>query len=69
LQLAGVFPELEVPAAVISSLDMAMRIHLPPDVLSMTVTRPLFEQLCGLDDASLLGRPFWRRLRRRLGEP
>ena len=69
LQLAGVFPELEVPAAVISSLDMAMRIHLPPDVLSMTVTRPLFEQLCGLDDASLLGRPFWRRLRRRLSEP
>lgn len=65
LQIAGVFPDLDQPAAVISSLDMAMRVHLPPDVLSMTVTRPLFEKLCRLDEASLFGRPFWRRLRRR----
>ena len=39
-----------------------MRQHLPPDVLAFTVTRPLYEQLCALDDRSFLHKAFWKRL-------
>jgi hypothetical protein len=63
LQIGGIFPDLEQSWAVISSTDIAMRIHLPPNLLSVSVTRPLFEGLCALDRTSLFGKPFWKRLR------
>jgi hypothetical protein len=46
-QLAGVFADLEAPQAVIGATDQAMRKHLEPCLLAFTVTRPMFEQLCG----------------------
>ncbi|MBN1760945.1 MAG: DUF169 domain-containing protein [Chitinispirillaceae bacterium] len=61
-QLSGVFPSFDDDYAVISSTDIAMRIHLPENVLSLTVTTPLFSKLCALDAESFLGKSFWTRL-------
>ncbi len=62
-QLLGLLDDLEAPQAVIGATDIAMRQYLPPDLLAFTVTRPMFEQLCALDQSSFLYKPFWRRLR------
>jgi hypothetical protein len=62
--LGPVFPDLNEPRAVIGSTDIAMRQYLPPETMLFTVTRPMFERLCTLDDHSFLGKPFWRNLRR-----
>ncbi len=48
--------------AVIGATDIAMRRHLPPDVLAFTVTRAMYERLCSLDERSFLGKRFWRDL-------
>jgi hypothetical protein len=63
-QLVSLFDDLSVPQAAAGATDIAMRQHLPPDVLAFTVTRPLFEQLCALDERSFLHKPFWKRLRK-----
>jgi hypothetical protein len=63
-QLVSLFDDLDIPQAVTGATDIAMRQHLPPDVLAFTVTRPLFEQLCALDETSFLHKPFWQRLRK-----
>jgi len=39
-----------------------MRGYPPPSVLSLVVTKPLFERLCALDEGSFLYKPFWRDL-------
>jgi hypothetical protein len=54
---------LSIPQAIIGATDIAMRRYLPPDTLAFTVTRPMFEQLCALDEQSFLHKPFWERLR------
>jgi hypothetical protein len=64
MQLIVLFEDLSVPQAVIGATDIAMRQYLPPDVLAFTVTRPMFEQLCALDEDSFLYKPFWSRLRK-----
>jgi hypothetical protein len=65
-QLAAVLGDLdsEVPRAAIGATDVAMREHLPPDLLAFTVNKPMFEQLCALDRRSVLHKPFWTRLQR-----
>ncbi len=63
-QLVTLFHDLESPQAVIGATDIAMRAFLPPDVMNFTVTRPMFERMCALDDDSFLARDFWKRLRR-----
>jgi len=62
-QLASVFPDLDAPQAVVGGTDIAMRQYLPPETLAFTVTRPLYEELCALDERSFLHKPFWQRLR------
>jgi hypothetical protein len=62
-QLLSLFDDLGVPQALAGATDIAMRQHLPADVLALTVTRPMFEQLCALDERSFLSKPFWQRLR------
>jgi len=32
------------------NLDIAMRHPLPPSILALTVTKRIFQQLCGLDE-------------------
>jgi hypothetical protein len=69
MELLPLFEDLSVPQAMIGATDIAMRQFLPPDVLAFTVTRPMFEQLCALDERSFLYKPFWQRLRKARGLP
>jgi hypothetical protein len=39
-----------------------MRQFMPPDILALTVTRPMFERICSLDRSSFLYKPFWQDL-------
>jgi len=62
MELAPLFDDLESPQAIIGSTDVAMRQFLPPDVLAFTVTKPMYERLCALDERSFLYKPFWQTL-------
>jgi len=63
-QIAAVFENFDqhVPKAVIGATDIAMREHLPPDILALTVNKPMFRQLCELGEESFLYKSFWKRL-------
>ena len=65
-QIAALFGNFDpdIPKAIIGATDIAMRQHLPPDILALTVNKPMYQQLCGLDENSFLYKPFWRRLRK-----
>lgn len=67
MQLVPLFENLDVPQAMIGATDIAMRQYLSPDILAFTVTKPMFEQLCALDENSFLHKPFWQRLRKSRG--
>jgi hypothetical protein len=67
MELVPLFEDLSIPQAIIGTTDIAMRHFLPPDILAFTVTKPLFEQLCALDERSFLYKPFWQRLRKARG--
>ncbi len=67
MELVPLFDDLNVPQAIIGTTDIAMRRFLPPDVMGFTITKPLFEQLCALDERSFLYKPFWQRLRKARG--
>ena len=58
------FENVDIPQAAIGATDIAMRHHLPPDILALTVTKPMFRRLCELDEHSFLFKPFLLRLRR-----
>jgi len=62
-QLVSLFNDFTAPQAVIGATDIAMRQYLPADILAFTVTKPMYEQLCTLDERSFLYKPFWARLR------
>jgi hypothetical protein len=61
------FKDLDIAQASIGATDIAMRRHLPPDILMLTVTKQMFKQLCALDERSFLAKPFLRRLRQARG--
>lgn len=61
-QLVALFKDLEEPQAIIGSTDIIMRKYLPPEVMALTVTKPMFEQLCTFGENSSLFRPFWSTL-------
>jgi len=69
-QLAALFGNFDpdIPKAIIGATDIAMREHLPPDILALTVNKPMYRQLCELDENSFLYKPFWKRLRKARGE-
>ncbi len=48
--LVSLFKDLDKPQALVGSTDIAMRRHLPRNILSLTVTRPMYERLCRLDE-------------------
>lgn len=54
------FEDLEKPQAIIGATDIAMRKYLPPDIIAFTVTKPMYEELCALDEKSFLNKPFWK---------
>jgi hypothetical protein len=67
-QMLTLFRDLNVPQAVIGGTDIAMRQWLPPYALAFTVTKPMFRQLCELDEKSFLYKPFLRRLHEARGQ-
>ena len=64
MELLPLFEDLNVPQAIVGATDIAMRKYLPPDTLAFTVTKPMFEQLCALDEKSFLYKPFWSDLKK-----
>ncbi len=58
-QLAALFEDYDAPKAIVGAMDIAMRHYLPYDTLAFTVTKPMFEQLCDLDERSFLYKSFW----------
>ena len=62
-QLAAAFAYLDAPAAAIGGTDIAMRHFLPRDILAFTVTKPMFEQLCRLNESSFLYKSFWQNVK------
>jgi hypothetical protein len=69
-QLAALFGNFDpdIPKAIVGATDIAMREHLPPDILALTVNKPMYRQLCELDEHSFLYKTFWKRLRKARGE-
>lgn len=61
------FQDLAIAQASIGGTDIAMRPHIPPDILTFAVTRSMFRRLCELDERSFLYRPFLGRLRKARG--
>ncbi|MHA1569676.1 MAG: DUF169 domain-containing protein [Alphaproteobacteria bacterium] len=68
-QMIGQFDDLNIPQAMIGSTDVAMRRYVPPDLIFFTVTRPMFERLCSLDEKSFLYKQFWQETRKARGLP
>ncbi|MHB8055118.1 MAG: DUF169 domain-containing protein [Candidatus Aminicenantales bacterium] len=62
------FKDFAIPQAAIGATDIAMRQHLPPDILAFTVTKPMFGRLCTLDERSFLYKPFLERLKKSRGK-
>jgi len=58
------FKNPNIPQAAIGATDIAMRQYLPPDILAFTVTKPMFTQLCSLDERSFLYKSFLQNLRK-----
>jgi len=58
------FDDAGIAQSSIGATDIAMRQHLPPDILAFTVTPPMFERLCRLDQRSFLFKPFLQRLKK-----
>ncbi len=57
----------EHPQAIIGSTDLAMRKHLPPNIMAFTVNRPMYDNLCCLDERSFLNKPFLAGLKKARG--
>ena len=70
-QLAALFGNFDpdIPKAIIGATDIAMRQHLPPDILALTVNKPMYKQLCELDKNSFLYKSFWKTLRKARNVP
>ncbi len=66
-QLVASFDDLGAAQAIIGATDIAMRQYIDPQLLAFTVTRPMYEQLCGLGKESFLYKPFWKTLRKARG--
>jgi len=64
MEMVTLFDDLTIPQAIIGATDIAMRKHLPPDIVAFTVTKSMFERLCELDEDSFLYKPFWSNLRK-----
>jgi hypothetical protein len=60
--LAASLEEFDTSQAMIGATDIAMRLYLPPETLAFTVTKPMFEQLCDLDESSFLHKSYWGNL-------
>ncbi len=67
--LLVLFEDLDAPQSLLGATDMAMREHIKPSDNLFTVTKPMFENLCKLDEKSFLFKKFWSGLRESRGLP
>ena len=68
MQLLPLFDDLEIPLAIVGATDIAMRKFLPEHhLMAFTVTLPMFELLCSLDEKSFLSKPFLEDLKKSRG--
>lgn len=62
-QMLPMFSDLNKPQALIGSTDIAMRNHIPAELLAFTVTIPMLNRLLSLDrERSFLGKHFLKKL-------
>jgi Uncharacterised ArCR, COG2043 len=64
MQIVPGIEHTDIPQAVVGATDIAMRQFLPPDRIAFTVNKPMFEQICYLDDRSFLSKQFWKNLKK-----
>ncbi len=72
IKIAGIsYPLVGVyePRAMVGATDIAMRKYLPQNTFAFTVTKPMFEQLCGFDGNSFLHQSFWNDLKQSSEQP
>jgi len=67
--LAPLFDDLESSKAIIGATDIAMRKFLPSNIIAFSVTKPMYKQLCALDEDSFLEKPFWQDLKKARRQP
>ena len=63
MQMSALIGDLSKPASIIGTTDIAARKYIPEKILAFTVTRPMFENLCELDERSFLFKSFWKELK------
>lgn len=64
MQMSALFNDMDSPMAIVGATDIAARKYIPHDLLAFTVTKPMFERLCKLDERCFLFKSFWEKLRR-----
>lgn len=62
--LVSLFKDLDIPQAMIGGTDMAMRKYFPPDKLTFTVTKPMFERLCSIGTDSYMEKSFYKEFKK-----
>jgi len=68
MELLPLFDNPEIPLAIVGATDIAMRKFIPEQhILAFTVTLPMFELLCSLDEKSFLNKPFLSDLKKSRG--
>jgi len=68
MELLPLFKDFDYPQALIGGKDIAMRHHIPPEIMVFTVTVPMYRLLCQLDEKSFLYKPFLENLIKSRGE-
>jgi len=66
-ELLPLFDSVTAPQAILGATDMAMRDHLPANIMAFTVNKPMFENFCRIGENSFLTKPFLVRLKKARG--
>jgi len=64
MEMLPLFDSFTTPQAILGATDLAMREHLPPNIMAFTVNKPMFENFCRIGENSFLTKPFLKRLKK-----
>jgi hypothetical protein len=67
MEMLPLFDTFEAPQAILGSTDLAMREHLPANIMAFTVNKPMFENFGLISEDSFLTKPFLKRLKKARG--
>ena len=67
MEMLPLFDSFISPQAILGATDLAMRQHLPANILAFTVNKPMFENFCRIGENSFLTKPFLKRLKNARG--